>query len=575
MRNIKIGVRLALGFGLLIALVVIMSGIGGGVMLEGDADNATIAHQQTVALETADLHGLVSTNVADTLAQASLVDKALHTDPARAMAQSTAEVQKLIPRIAAGLHRSQEKALLQDALTARSDFLRGRSTAFEEESSGNAPAARTFFQTTMPTLVDQYEGKLHQLDELERATARGAIQSSDEDNKTGMVTLGLATLLALLGGPLFAWRVTRSITHPLASTVGLANAIADRDLSRDIHPQGKDEVTALERALRQMVQNLRDTIEQVHEGAGAIAAASGQISTGNTDLASRTEEQSSALAETASAMEEITSTVRQNADHADEANALANGTAQAATDSAQAVAHLIDLIHDIHAKSTKVAEIVGLIDSIAFQTNILALNAAVEAARAGQQGRGFAVVASEVRSLAQRSSDSSHQIKALIDATVAVVASGDEHANLVGTAMGKVATKIDQVNKIMHEISLASREQTIGIEEINKAITQMDEVTRQNASLVEESATAAGSLQSQATTLDALIATFNLGATSGIDGRSATVTTVAARRTESDRPSAPARTAPTGRRAPKRPTAGDDHASTDAEPALADTWTEF
>lgn len=286
--------------------------------------------------------------------------------------------------------------------------------------------------------------------------------------------------------------------------------MASGDLSEPVELFGNNCAGRIIPSLVQMQNNLHKTISEIHSGSGAIASAATQITSGNLNLSSRTEQQASSLSQTAATMEEITSTVRQNSDNAQQANMLAETAAKTATEGGLIVSDLVSTMGEINTKSQQVSDIIGVIDSIAFQTNILALNAAVEAARAGEQGRGFAVVASEVRALAQRSSSAAKEIKALIDSSVETTAKGNEQAIHAGDTMQEVVGSINRVTDIVSEISAASREQTTGIEEVNAAITQMDDVTRQNASLVEESAAAAASLQEQADTLAQLVSTFKL-----------------------------------------------------------------
>lgn len=286
--------------------------------------------------------------------------------------------------------------------------------------------------------------------------------------------------------------------------------IASGDLAQPIELFGSNCAGRIIPSLVRMQDNLHSTISEISADSSAIASAAAQIAAGNVDLSSRTEEQASSLSETAATMEKITASVRQNSDNAGQANALAVEAARTASEGSSIVSDMVAIMNDIHAKTQQVEDIVGVIDSIAFQTNILALNAAVEAARAGEQGRGFAVVASEVRALAQRSSTAAKEIKGLIEASVQADSKGHEKAERAGTAMQEVMTSIGRVADIVGEISAASREQATGIGEINTAVTQLDDVTRQNASLVEESAAAAASLQEQADRLAAVVATFKL-----------------------------------------------------------------
>ncbi|MGB3276813.1 MAG: methyl-accepting chemotaxis protein [Castellaniella sp.] len=344
---------------------------------------------------------------------------------------------------------------------------------------------------------------------------------ADALSHTRLLLGGGIVLLSLLAG-LANYLITRALLRQLggepAYATDLLNRIATGDLAVPIELKDQDRVSLLF-ALRDMRDRLSDIVSQVRNGADSIASASSQITAGNLDLSSRTEQQASSLAETAATMEEITATVRQNADNAQQANALAETAGRTATEGGAIVAELVTTMGEIDSRGQQVADIIGVIDSIAFQTNILALNAAVEAARAGEQGRGFAVVASEVRALAQRSAGAAKEIKTLIDISVASTTRGSEQAARAGATMQEIVDGINRVTDIMGEISAASREQTTGIEEINAAVTQMDDVTRQNASLVEESAAAAASLQEQADTLVAQVAFFHLDTPAQADTR--------------------------------------------------------
>ena len=287
-------------------------------------------------------------------------------------------------------------------------------------------------------------------------------------------------------------------------------ASGDGDLTHRLDESGKDELTQIARSFNQFSDKITDILLQIRTSSEAISTASNEIAVGSQDLASRTEQQASSLAETASTMEEITATVRQNSDNVVQANTLSSNAAKNTDVGREVVSELVATMGEINQKSQQVHDIIDVIDSIAFQTNILALNAAVEAARAGESGRGFAVVASEVRALAQRSASAAHEIKELIESSVQATNKGDQQVESANTAMQEILSSIMHVSDIMGEISSANKEQTVGIEEINSAVTQMDDVTHQNASLVEESAAAARSLQEQASELSELVASFKI-----------------------------------------------------------------
>jgi methyl-accepting chemotaxis protein len=319
-----------------------------------------------------------------------------------------------------------------------------------------------------------------------------------------------AFMLVLLG---FFFILARSIAGPIKTAVSVAKTVAAGDLTSRFEIQGQDETAQLLTALQDMNHSLAHIVNEVRDGTEMICAASEQIASGNLDLSSRTESQASSLQETAASMEQLTATVKQNADHARQANGLAVSAAGIAQQGGTVVAQVVDTMSSINQSSHKIVDIISVIDSIAFQTNILALNAAVEAARAGEQGRGFAVVASEVRSLAQRSAEAARQVKTLIDDSVAKVDSGAKLVDQAGATMQQIVTSIQHVTDIMGEISRASVEQTTGIEQVNQAVAQMDEVTQQNAALVEQSAAAAQSMLDKAKTLSHAVGVFKLNGT--------------------------------------------------------------
>ncbi|MBL0727694.1 methyl-accepting chemotaxis protein [Piscinibacter sp. HJYY11] len=317
-----------------------------------------------------------------------------------------------------------------------------------------------------------------------------------------MVVLGLGV----------GWLVSRDIVTATSQAVTGADRIAAGDLSRTIATERGDEIGQLFKALSKMQANLRQIVTGVRQNAEGVAAASAEISAGNHDLSGRTEQQASALEETAASMEELGSTVRQNADNARQANQLAMSASTVAVSGGEVVDRVVETMKGINESSRRIADIIGTIDGIAFQTNILALNAAVEAARAGEQGRGFAVVASEVRSLAQRSAEAAKEIKSLISTSVERVEQGSSLVDQAGTTMQEVVASIKRVTDIMGEISAASTEQSAGVAQVGEAITQMDQATQQNAALVEQSAAAAESLKGRAKKLVDEVAVFKLDA---------------------------------------------------------------
>ncbi|MDA8521434.1 methyl-accepting chemotaxis protein [Acidovorax sp. NCPPB 4044] len=337
--------------------------------------------------------------------------------------------------------------------------------------------------------------------------------------KTRTQLLMLVAVIAL-GLLAFSWYIANVLRHRVDASRAVAERVRDGDLTVQVVDDARDEFSPLLATLQDMQQSLATVVSTVRQGSDSVATASAEIAQGNNDLSSRTEHQASALAETAASMDQLGATVRQNADNAQQASQLAQGASSVATQGGEVVAEVVRTMRGIDDSSKKIAEIIGVIDGIAFQTNILALNAAVEAARAGEQGRGFAVVAGEVRNLAQRSAEAAKEIKGLITASVERVKQGSDLVDKAGTTMTEVVESIRRVTDIVAEISVASREQSAGVGQVGDAITQMDQVTQQNAALVEESAAAANALRSQADQLVAAVAVFRVSG-SQVAGQSA------------------------------------------------------
>ena len=364
--------------------------------------------------------------------------------------------------------------------------------------------------SAMQVLFNQFAKSGAELRKLQFEQANAAYeagQASFDMFRTGCIV----AILAGLAAACHTWfSLRRRISRPLDAALAQFDAIAAGDLRRSVKVTSNDEMGQLLRGLSTMQSSLIDTVRTVRGGSESIASATKQIAAGNVDLSSRTEQQASALQETASSMDELTGTVRQNADNARQASVLAANASDIAGKGSHVVSQVVTTMGEINRSSAKIADIITIIEGIAFQTNILALNAAVEAARAGEEGRGFAVVAGEVRSLAQRSSAAAKEIKELIETSVARVQTGTTLVDEAGRTMTEISTAVQRVTDIMGEIASASEEQSSGIEQVARAVTQMDEVTQQNAALVEEAAAAAQSLQDQAGALRTAVETFRL-----------------------------------------------------------------
>ena len=399
------------------------------------------------------------------------------------------------------------KPLVDQVRVERSRFVAMRSQIRDDmllgEGAGRIDKDLLPLAQAMNAALDRLQAAIHE------RSANLAQAQSRRLEQAGAVLL-LACLVSLMVGTLLAWFTGRSIALPLIRATRLAKSIADGDLTGNMPVTGRDEIAALQISLGAMQSTFRDLVTELRASADQVQLASGEVAAGNQDLSHRTEAAASSLQRTASSMQQLTGTVRQSAESAVQAHQLAVSAREVARRGGEVVAQVVTTMNDIHASSRRIADIIGTIDGIAFQTNILALNAAVEAARAGEQGRGFAVVAGEVRSLAQRSAEAAREIKGLIGASVNSVATGSRLVGDAGGTMNKIVDSVQRVSDVIGEISAAAAEQNHGIVQVNGAVVQLDQMTQQNAALVEQSTAAAESLQQQALRLGQVVATFRL-----------------------------------------------------------------
>jgi len=415
---------------------------------------------------------------------------------------------------------AEEKALAAKTNAARdayiNDGLRALSKAIRDQDAAKADELAT---RKLTALYKDFDASANALDELQM---KGAVENYEDSQALYKRSSAIMITAIIVGIALMAisgWLTMRAIMGPLNKALGHFDSMAAGNLAENIGIERHDEMGNLMKGLQKMQQQLAGTVRRVREGSSAIAIASNEIASGNLDLSARTEQQAASLEETASSLEELTATVRQNADNARQANQLAVSASDVAQAGGQIVSQVVDTMGLINTSSNRIVDIIAVIDGIAFQTNILALNAAVEAARAGEQGRGFAVVASEVRNLAQRSAAAAKEIKELITESVSNVNAGTALVDKAGATMNEMVQSVTRVTDIMSEIMAAGDEQSAGIDQINQAIAQMDQVTQQNAALVEEAAAAAGSLQEQASELETMVSVFRVSA--GDNGGSA------------------------------------------------------
>ena len=414
---------------------------------------------------------------------------------------------------------AREKVLAAAFIDSRKKFVDvGLTPTLAALRAGDTPAAVVLVHGALASLFADVEANMQALVNLQLEVGKSEYDASIERYTWAQRSaIGLIVLSIACGIVIGAWLVA-GIARSLAQALRIANSVAAGDLTERIDIASRDEIGQLLEALQKMNTGLVAIVTEVRSGTEVIATASSQIAAGNQDLSCRTEEQASSLEETAASMEELTSTVRQNADNARQANTLAETASTVASRGGQVIGQVVATMGEINDSSRKIVDIIGVIDAIAFQTNILALNAAVEAARAGEQGRGFAVVASEVRNLAQRSASAAREIKTLIGTSVERADAGSKLVDEAGATMHEIVQSVRRVADIMGEITSASSEQTAGIDQINVAIAQMDQVTQQNAALVEQASAASESMQDQARKLAQAVGLFKLGDASGSTG---------------------------------------------------------
>ncbi|PVX36744.1 methyl-accepting chemotaxis protein [Janthinobacterium sp. 78] len=514
-----VGTRLAIGFGITFALTIVLAGL---------AMNRVGSIDQTLS-RVNDVNNVKQRHAINF--RGSVHDRAIAVRDV-VLATDAAAVQVQVNKIKALDDKYQQSAAPLDALFA------GAVTADEKAALSSikdterrvqpliakvielrsaeqfAQASSLLAQQVGPAFVD-WLASVNKLIDLEEKMSQDATAGARALSSSFFTWMLLLCSVAIAAGVSSAWYIGRGLLQQLGGqpdyAVSIVTRIAAGDLSVAIHT-AKDDHSSLLFAMKKMRDNLVGIVAQVRTGTETIFNASTEIAAGNFDLSSRTERQAGTLEETASSLEELTSTVRQNADNARQANVLAESASEVAVRGGAVVAQVVETMAAINESSKKIVDIIGVIDSIAFQTNILALNAAVEAARAGEQGRGFAVVATEVRNLAQRSASAASEIKALIGSSVQRVDIGARLVDDAGTTMEEIVRSVKRVTDIMAEISLASQEQSTGIESVNQAVGEMDEATQQNAAMVEQASSAAASLQKEAQMLAEVVGVFQLTA---------------------------------------------------------------
>jgi methyl-accepting chemotaxis protein len=517
LNNLKIGTRLALGFGSVLALLVLIVAISYVRLVQTQSDmDAALDLERHAGMADVWLqksHVNMSRVIAIAKA-AGMPDVETYFKPL--IVETTAQIGELQKALEASITTDEGKSRLAAIADKRQAYLAARTQMYEYLKQSDQPAVDTLLKEKLIPASASYLAAMGELQKYERdrAAARSAeVHTALSLAKTLLLGL-LAVSLALGAG--MAYIIMRSVTRPLQEAVAAARVIARNDLSQPLDSQRQDELGELLRALGAMQSSLHQMVSQVRTSTDNISNASTEIASGNQDLSTRTEQTAANLQQAASSMEQLTGTVKQSADSARQANQLASSAAEVAARGGVVVSQVVSTMDEINASSKKIADIIGVIDGIAFQTNILALNAAVEAARAGEQGRGFAVVASEVRSLAGRSAEAAREIKGLIGASVDRVEVGSKLVADAGKTMQEIVGSVQRVTDIIGEITAASAEQSDGIGQVNTSVTQLDQMTQQNAALVEQSAAAAESLKDQAGRLAQVVGTFKLTASAAI-----------------------------------------------------------
>jgi methyl-accepting chemotaxis protein len=499
LNRIKIGQRLGLGFGLMALLIAVSLGVAIQRLHQmNEAKDQVLAFERRAAAAEAWMKNTdLNANRALAIAMSGYNEAVVrHFDPL--VKATTATINEIQKGIEASVSSERGKALMAGIAGVRKDYIAKRNQVFEQLKGGDLEGGLKKIDSEMLPAVTAYVKALEDFVDYQRQQARLQEEQAAGD-KAFAQTLLIAMLVVCVAVAAGAgWLITRSVTTPLQVARHNTEAIAQGDLTQPLRAEGSHELAEMLRSLEQMQQRLRGVVGEIRAGTEGISTASREVAVGSQDLSQRTEEAASNLQQTASSLEEINATARQAAQSAAQANQLAGSAAEVARRGGEVVHQVVQTMGDINVSSRRIADIIGTIDGIAFQTNILALNAAVEAARAGEQGRGFAVVAGEVRLLAGRSAEAAKEIKSLITASVEKVDAGSRLVDDAGSTMQEIVASVQRVTDIIGEITAATGEQSTGIGLVSDAITQLDQVTQQNAAVVEESAAAAESLSDQA-----------------------------------------------------------------------------
>ena len=520
--DMKISTRLILAFGTLVLLIAVMGGMTILKVRAVDAGFHDVVDNFYPKLRTVSEVESGLNRIARAMRNMVIMtDAADIKREVQAVEEASQDIVERLDKLTKAIHAEEGKALLAKVVEARSLYVLSQTQVMDLAAADKTEEAKTVLLGELRPRQLAYMDALQSLIAYQEGLMDAASKEATSAISGVKVAVWTAGAIALVVAMLMAAWIIRSITRPINQAVKISRAVAAGDLSQQFEVSGNNETAQLLGALKDMQASLIRVVSSVRANSESVATASAQIAQGNQDLSQRTEEQASALQQTAASMEQLSSTVKQNADNAMQANQLALGASGVAIKGGEVVGEVVTTMKGINDSSRRIADIIGVIDGIAFQTNILALNAAVEAARAGEQGRGFAVVAAEVRNLAGRSAEAAKEIKNLITTSVERVEQGTALVDQAGITMTEVVSAIKRVTDIAGEISLASAEQSTGVAQVGEAVSQMDQVTQQNAALVEESAAAAASLNSQAQALVQAVAFFKL------DHQALTVHTVA------------------------------------------------
>ncbi|MDO9074591.1 MAG: methyl-accepting chemotaxis protein [Rubrivivax sp.] len=513
LNHLKIGPRLALGFGIVVGLMAVIVALTMTRLAHIKSANADALQMQQRAAMADEWRGHVNLNASRALAIAKADgNAAVDAFFAPQMKATSERISTLQKALTEAVDSGEGKALLAQIGAQREVYVTARADVLKKFKDGDAAGGQALLDEKMVPAAAAYVGAIEAIARFQQERVKLSAAEVEADMRQAEIILVGSLVLATLLAVAFGWAITRSVTLPLQRTVLAAQTIASGNLAEVIRVDGRDEMAAMQTSLAGMQDSLRRLVSDVMAGSESIGTASAQIATGNQDLSGRTEQTASSLQQAASSLEQLTGTVGQTADSARTANQLAASASTAAERGGAVVAQVVATMEDINTSSKRIADIIGTIDGIAFQTNILALNAAVEAARAGEQGRGFAVVASEVRSLAQRSAEAAREIKGLIQTSVEKVDAGTRLVRDAGTAMDDIVGGVRRVTDVIGEISAATTEQSTGLRQVNEAVAGLDQMTQQNAALVEESAAAAESLSEQTTRLAGLVGNFRVRA---------------------------------------------------------------